>query len=84
MARLHTQKVRQLGGIGSLALFLFLASSHYGEETGEQGLVVVILGGLVAFLAGYGLTPWLMERSRTSRPGSGKGRSGRRSSRRTP
>jgi hypothetical protein len=62
MSRLHSHKIRQIGGIIAAAIFLLLAANVYSEDTGEKGLAVVICGAVVAFLFGYGLSPSLRER----------------------
>ena len=83
MARLHSDKARQLGGIAVLALFLLLAASHYGEDTGERGFGVVIGGAIAAFALGYGLTPWVLQRIRRQQSSAHRARRhGSKSSRR--
>jgi hypothetical protein len=82
MARLRTDKVRQLCGLGALAGYLLLVIQVAGDSTDEGGFGSVLVGGIVAFFAGFYLGPallrWIRHRTRGRRRRGADGRGSRR------
>jgi hypothetical protein len=60
MARLRTDKVRQLSGLGALAGYLLVVIQLAGDNTDEGLFGYVLGGGIVAFFIGFYAGPPLI------------------------
>jgi len=82
MARLRTDKVRQLCGLGALAGYLLLVIQVAGENTDEGLFGYVLVGGIIAFFIGFYVGPplidWGRHRAKGSRRRSRSSRTPRR------
>ena len=66
MASLRTNKLRQLGAVGLLGVYLLAEAWWYTsmspDDTGDDAFIALLIGAPIAFALGWFLTPMVVER----------------------